>query len=429
MKETSQSTCCVVDHGLFTFFAEKLGEQFDRVLYWSPYDTFAPIVQEAFVGDGLPNVERIMNVWDHIREVDVFCFPDVGFGGMQRALVSLGHAVWGHRGGDVQETNRGLFLKTLRSLGLPVPPHRAITGVTALREYLRGRRNMFVKISKFRGNFETFNFVDWKSSEGDLDYFAYKLGPVKELLAFYVFDAIETDIEDGFDTYNVNGRWPDTVFHAMENKDKSLIGTLQKFADLPEEVRSVADAYGPVLEGYDYRGFFSAEIRIKEDKSYFIDPTCRAASPPMQCLCNLVANLGEIVLAGAHGELVEPKGQSEFAAQAVVTVERDKSDWLVIELEPELRKRMKIGFACGINSRVCVPPTPLKNMVGWLVATGDSIEETVGSLKSDAAKLPAGLHCDVSSLSDLIRQIRSAEEKGMEFTEQPVPDPAIVIDT
>src|SRR5665811_1875092 len=114
-------TCCVCDHGLFLHVAQKLAECYVKVFYWMPSDKCMPRIGDAIVGDGFENVERVENIWDIYSKVDLWCFPDVGMAGLQKHLVREGKAVWGHRGGDELETNRGLLLKTLKKLDMEVP--------------------------------------------------------------------------------------------------------------------------------------------------------------------------------------------------------------------------------------------------------------------------------------------------------------------
>jgi hypothetical protein len=264
----------VVDSGQFVSVARRLGEQVSKCYYWSPADRSLPLIQEAMVGDGFDEIERVESIWDVLHETDFFVFPDIGHGSLQKYLVSIGKPVWGHRGGDVLESNRGLFLKTLESVGLDVPDHDIIKGLTNLRLFLKDKEDKYIKISKWRGNFETFHWVDWGSTESELDNLAVEFGPAKEMITFYVFDPIDTDIEDGCDTYCIDGKYPSLVLKGMEAKDKSYLGTMMKYDEMPEQLIEVNGKFASALRQYDYRGFFSTEVRILPDRFYFIDPTC-----------------------------------------------------------------------------------------------------------------------------------------------------------
>ena len=69
----------VIDHGLYTAFAERLGRMFD-VFYFAPFaDRSFPKPGPAMVGSGLKGVERVDDMWGILPEVDLVVFPDVGF--------------------------------------------------------------------------------------------------------------------------------------------------------------------------------------------------------------------------------------------------------------------------------------------------------------------------------------------------------------
>lgn len=427
----SEITCVVADHGLFLPVARRLARDFKKVFYWTPHEKAFPSVQDM-IGDGFPDIERVDSVWEVKDECQLFVFPDVGFSPMQKELLSQGKSVWGARDADRLEISRGKFLKALAATYLPVPVFDAIRGMTALRDHLEPLDDKYVKISRFRGDCETFHYRDWGSDEATLDALAVKLGPWKEEIVFYVLDPIETDIEDGCDAYCIDGKWPSLVIHGMEMKDKAYIGTFQKFDDLPDEVRVVNEAFAPILAQYQYRSFFSTEVRITKDgESYFIDPTCRAGSPPSQIMCEMIGNLGEIIWSGANGELVEPEPVSKFGVQALICAKGDKTAWRTIEFPDELDQWVKFGNCCKIKGRLCFPPDAGRdgNEIGWLVGIGDTMDDAINSLKEHSEELPDGVTCDYSVLADLLKEINEAEGKGMEFSEQPIPEPSSILET
>lgn len=428
MKEASDIVACVVDHGIFLPVAEKLAQQYKHVYYWSPWDKAYPTVRDWMIGEGFENLTRVESVWDVKKDCDLFVFPDIGFSGMQLELASQGLPVWGSRQSDSLETNRGKFLKVIEKLGLPLPKYKTKTGITALREYLRGKSDKWVKLSKWRGDHETFHWRDWDRDEIELDALAVRLGPVKELLVFYVFDPIDTEIEDGIDTYCINGVMPKTCIHGMERKDKAYLCTVSQVSDIAEVVSGVGESFAPILAEYDYRNFFSTEVRVKGDKGYFIDPTLRAGSPPSQVMTELYGNLGDIIWRGANGECIEPDPTAEFGAQALIHAKGNRHLWAVVEIPDAIRQWVKCGNAARIDGKICSPPDEEGSCdIGWLCATGDSIKETLDNLKAYASQLPDGLECDVTSLAHLLEEIHEAEDRGMEFTDQEVPEPAEVL--
>jgi hypothetical protein len=428
MKKTSDVIACVVDHGLFLPTALKLAETFKQTYYWTPVEKDFPSIKDGILGDGYDRLIRIESPWEVKNRCDLFVFPDIGFSAMQQELVAQGLPVWGGRDADSLEKNRGKFLRTIAEMEMPVPPYERVVGLTNLRLCLRELEDKWIKISRWRGDVETFHWRDWRQDEATLDDYAYNLGPAKELITFYVIDPIDTDIEDGVDTYCIDGRLPKLCFHGMEAKDKAFLGTMSKMDDLPENIQQVTEAFAVVLRDYGYRQFFSTEVRVDGEDSYFIDPTLRAGSPPSQVQTELFGNLADIIWSGANGELVEPEPTATFGAQVRICAKDSRTTWFTVEFDDDIKDAVKCRNCCEIDGRTCFPPDYFGNKdIGWLVATGNTIAETIDTLKELAGELPDGIECDINSLADLLKEVQSAEEQGMEFTDQPVPEPAEVL--
>lgn len=435
MKPVDQVIACVIDTGCFQHIARRLARDYAKVYYWSPWEIAFPRLKDAIVCDGYGGVIRVESIEEIKEECDLFVFPDIGYSDLQRDLASQGKAVWGCRNADELEARRGRFLEVLeKETDLPVPPFEKVEGLSNLRYYLMEKEDVFIKVSTYRGDFETCHFQNMEVSEGILDGWAVMLGPLKEHINFFVFDKIETDIEDGIDTYCIDGQWPQTVIHGIECKDSSYIGCFQKMTDVPEEVRCANEAFGPVLAGYGYRGAFSTEVRITKDgESFFIDPTCRFPSPPSQVMCEMISNWGEIIWHGANGILVEPEPSENegapvvFGVQAIFKVDRD--EWGVFEIPEELDQWVKISFSCKVDGKVCVPPDPQGiREVGWVCGVGATMESAIEHLKANVDAMPSGVHVEFASLAELLREVHAAQDKGMTFTDQPVPEPAFIIE-
>ena len=783
LKPASEVTACVVCHGQFVAVARKLGEQFKKVYYWTPTERSFPTVQEAVIGDGFPEIEWVESFWDIKDKVDCFIFPDIGFSGEQRELIKQGYPVWGARDSDSLETNRGKFLRTLEQLGMDVPHYEKVIGLDNLKLHLKDKTDKYIKISRWRGNFETTHWISWSDSEAGLDKYAVEFGAVKNKVAFYVFDPIKTDIEDGIDAYCIDGKFPQLVLHGVELKDcydvqtevmtsagwkffkdldgseemltldisnpkyykqkyerptafirdsysgkmlslesdnysllvtpnhklllqvnsqdqsrkivewtgidgvsrkfhqgkrnrklvaakdvdfskvqkmpwptsarfqgrsttfkrfkfgdvslkrsqlarflgiylsegwtngrkimvaqskyfpemegvlkdcgfkyhivtyqgnktgfgisniplaeylmqfgksaqkhvpewlknsrwqvieeflhwyclgdgsfysvkkrtrnqkkektsrkyytisrrmaddlqellakcgqQSLIreevannkprfiitersvqnknyilpqhskwvdysgeifcvtvpshvilirrngksawcgnsaylGTMCAWDELPEQVRSVSEQFAPALK--DYRSAFSTEVRIAGDKNYFIDPTCRFPSPPHQLETEMFTNLADIIWHGANGICIDPIPAAKFGVQALLSITRNKTEWVSLSIPKEIERWVKCGFCCQVDGKLTFPPNPLETMAGYLVATGDSIQEAIDNLKKYAAQLPEGFKCEDKSLAELLKEIQSMNEKGITFTTEPVPEPSSVVD-
>lgn len=428
MKPLSECIVLVVDHGLFLHVARRLARDCKKVYYWSPWEKSYPTIRDGNIGGGFPDIERVNDFWEIKNEVDFFVFPDVGFSGLQAELKSQGFPVWGAGSGDEIETMRGKFLKTIEAQGLQVPPFTAIEGMDSLREYLKDKTDKWIKISKWRGDWETMHWRDWQQDEQTLSFKENQMGPVCEDVMFYVFDPIETEIEDGCDAYFCGGKFPERVIHGMEAKDRAYLGTFCDFKDLPEPVLKTNEAIAPVLEQNDYNGFFSVEVRIvTPDDFYFTDPTCRCGSPPSQVMTEMLENFSEIIQAGAHGECLEPVEAAEFGMQLLVKIKRNPSQWGMVKIPDQLDQWFKPLPCMMTESGVMAFPPDEENIAGWLVAIGNTIEETLENLKELIKLLPDGLETDIAPMASLLEEVKAAEKQNMEFTPKEIPEPETVI--
>lgn len=424
MKKIEDLHLRVVDKGLFLPLARRLARDVKKVTYWSPCERAFPTLLDA-IGDGFSDIERVPCYLEGVNEVDVYCFPDTGFENIQADLEEMGIPVWGSKGGDELELKRGLFLDTLKNLGLPVPDYSRIKGITNLKLHLRDLEDKWIKVSGNRGDWETFHWRSWSEDENELDAKASRLGPFRELLTFYVLDPIDADVEDGCDAYCIDGQFPSLVIHGLEAKDKAYVGTFQEFAELPDELRHINEAFGPLLGEYGYRNFFSTEVRITKDgEAHFIDPTCRAGSPPSQVQGEMIGNLAEVIWRGAQGHLVDPEPAAKFGVQALCKFHRDKDSWAYVKVDDELDRWVKSTHCMFHEGMLCLPPGDyITGCEDWLVGIGDTFEEAIKHLKHNIELLPSGAECDCTQLCELLEEVNKAEEQGMEFSNQPIPDP------
>ena len=434
MKPVSDVVFCIVDHGLFAVpWAQRLAKEAKHVYLHTPWEEGFSTINKAIIGDGFAGIERCNDIWKIKNKVDCFVFPDIQHSGLQLELESQGFPVWGARAGDSQELDRELFLKTLKRVGLEVPEHEVVTGLPALRQALRDKEECYIKISFYRGSLETTHFRSWHLDKELLDLWGLRFGPAGDHIRFLVFESIDTPLEIGGDTYCIDGQWPSLMLHGVEWKDEAYFASVSKREEMPEQLQEVMEAFGPVLGEKRYRSQWSMECRVEiegEKRSFFIDPTCRGGLPSTGSQLELWKNWPEIVWAGAHGELVDPEPAAKFSAESILTIKGDKTQWGVTEIPPELEQWIKLSNACEIEGRTCFPPDDSgSHAIGWLVAIGDTPEETIKKMNEQADLLPSGLNANTECLAYVLQEIHTAEEQGIEFSKQETPPPEIVLES
>lgn len=426
MKDISQSTALVYDHSLFLCIAHRLAQKFKRVLYFTPCEEAFATLNRHIVGDGYDNIERCEDIWKVKNEVDCWVFSDIQNSGLQLELESQGRAVWGSRNGDSLEISREKFNRVLNEVGLPAAKHVLIKGLTNLRLHLRDETDKYIKVSKYRGTCETQHWRDYDLDSGWLDAMAVKLGPAQDMLPFLVFDPIDAPVEVGGDTYCVDGQWPSLILHADEEKDRCYLGAVTKLDNMPQELQDIMEAFAPVLKKERYRNQFSMETR----DGRFIDFTARGGLPSTGSQLNTWSNFPEIIWAGAHGELVEPVPAHEFSVECILTLKSKPHEWGKTRIPKELEGHAQFAACCEIDGAICFPPDGHSgDDVGWLVAGGDTMESAVEEMNRLAALLPEGLEAATMDLIPLIEKIHDGEKAGVEFSDDQVPPPEIVLES
>lgn len=433
MKDIQDITFLVCDHGTFFPIAQRLARDAKRVLYHIPeregFETFAKFSR----GFGHEDVELCSDFWKIKKEIDCFVFPDCADAGLQLELESQGFPVWGTKDADNLETMRGKWMDACELLGLPMPTTHIIKGLTNLRLFFDDHENetFHVKISRFRGDCETFKAVEPSAIKNKLDVLAMKFGPFKEHITFYVQEPVETDIEGGADTYFVNGQYPDKIILGYEKKGESYFATWKERDEMPPEIWSVSEALAPLLAEHRYCNLVSTEVRVKEDKSYLLDPCLRFPSPAGEEELEMYGNFTEIVYRGAQGELVQPTMAAKFCGEAVISYCGDREGWKSIRIPEEVRRWVKL-YACGYEDEAYhFPPDQDPEAIGCIVGLGDTPQEVLDRLKEIQEVLKdSSVDIHIEPIADLFQEIEKAKKQGIEFDSsgQSLPEPAEVLE-
>jgi len=436
MKSVEEVTAVVADFGTFISVAEKLAETMAKVYYYSPCEQEYVDIRDCVLGNGLAKVQRLDNLLDPdtLPEIDLFVFPDIGFGGLQRYLRSIGKAVWGNLGASELELYRTHFLEVLHDVGLPVVPSVTVVGLSALAKHLKTVKNKWIKVDCFRGNMETWHHVDFDHSERTLDGLAVIFGGAKEKVTFVVQDDLKTEIECGYDGWCIDGRFPTATFQGYEKKNELYLGSLLQAEDLPDELKMVNEAMAPVLKEYGYRDWWATEIRVSDGVPYFIDPTARMPGQTGEHQLETLENVADIIWRGANGELVKPNWLYQYAAEATLHYEpltKDasvKDEWKTLHLPEDAMKWIKLYHYCKIDD-VYHFSSKGTDEVGVVIGVGNSVDEALKHLTENLdglKKLP--VHANVAGFASLLESIKEAEEAGMKFGSR-IPKPESILKT
>lgn len=464
MKNLNELCAIVVDNGLFAHVAFKLAEKLGRVYYWTPNVNAFPKSNLALPGDGFEQIKRILSVEQFEDEADLMVFPDVMFGWMQERYRRQGKLVFGPGLGESLELNRWQTKKLLRKLGMPVAETHLIFGMPDLRKFLQEAEDQkwWIKTSRFRGDFETFDVEGYDLAKPKLDEIEHHLGFKAEVYPFIVERDIPAIIEVGYDGACIVGGFPETAMFGVERKDTGYLGIVQPYDQLPEPLQWANAKVSGWLAAKHYCGFWSSELRCQElevvlddwpDKSqesdqlictpreeleavpgtslatFLTDPCCRAASPPSELYVEWVANWPEFIVAAARGELIDLEPVAPWGAEIMLHSQWADSHWQAVDFPEEIAQWVKLRNVCKIAGQICAVPQGFSlPEIGAVVATGDTLLEAAETCKERAMQVRGYfIEPKVAALPEAIAEIERAKDYGIDFTNEPMPTDAEIV--
>lgn len=396
-------TIAVIEGGLFQPLCHSLVGQFERVLYFRPWQASFPHSNDIAIGRGY-EFERIDSIFEHIKDIDIFCFPDIGFGDLQEYLRAQGKATFGSGVAQEFEQYRVEAKDIIREAGLPVNDYEVVEGMDALREYLKAHEDVYVKLSMARGVTESFHSASYDLVKVKLDEIEHKLGGMASQQEWIVEQPVEAKGEIGFDGVTIGGQFWNRGICGVEKKDAAYFAAVKPYGELPAVLRTVNERLAPDFQLWKYNGWWSTECR----GPYLIDPTCRMASPAGECYLDLVANWGEIIDAGSQGVMVQPVFVAKFAAQAMLCCPMAAESWVPVFIEPEVRSKVKLYHSCIQDGVEYVVPTDAKmKEIGSVVGIGNTPQQAWDGCKKAVEGIQAyGLTAETEAIGGAIEELR-----------------------
>lgn len=390
----------VYDYGTFVGLAERLGRDFGKVYYYSPWKSSFPQKKFTLIGDGVPNVERVNEFFDYIDDVDIFVFPDVSDGDLQLHLESIGCKVWGSRKGEELELERVSMKKLIKKLDLPLGKYEVVKGTENLRKYLKEHENVWIKIDTFRGDFETFKSLNYDYIAPKIDEVEINLGAMKDYIEFIIEEDLPDKVELAYDGYTIDGKFPTKSLCGIEIKDLGYVGVCKPYESLPEPVKEFNSKISPILKNYGYKNFFHPEMRVgKDGLGYVIDPCCRCGSPPNEVYQEMFTNLSDIIWNGAHGICIDPEPNGKYAVEVLIHCNWAERNWLPMQFPEKYKNAIKFRNTTVIDGQYYIVPQYLGlPEVGAIITSGDTVEGAMDKINEIAEEVK-GFYIDVPSQS------------------------------
>jgi hypothetical protein len=404
-----------MDHGLYLPQARKLGEKVGECWYHlseaSPY----PESQRAQIGKGFDEIERIGAHEDYIEKADYIIFFDVYYGSRAKWLREKGHKVFSCGMAEELELDRVLFLETLTDLGLPVPYTYRAEGVTEAIDYLKGKKDKYLKTSRYRGDFETYHFISMRHAESWFDDLRYRLGSRAESIEILIQNPIESEVEVGYDGYNILGQYPKTSIIGYEIKDKCYVGKV--VTSLPEPFQMMNDKFSNFHKERGCQGHYTNELRFTASgKAYYTDPTERVPSPPGEAMCETDEDYANTVLTIADGKVPTIKYKGKYIAQAVLQSPWHEKHELYVDFPKEIEPYVKLknvtkrkgGCYCVVNGN--------GGYFGGVVGYADTVKDAIDLVTERAEQVIADEYkFDKGIFSEAQEAVARGKEQGIEF--------------
>jgi hypothetical protein len=427
IKDPSDVVALVVDNGLFVEIAIKLAKTFKKVYYYVPWESAFARMNLGMIGTGMEGIEVVDSIYGpHWESLDLVVFPDIYFGHEQEMIEKTGKKVWGSRTGECLELKREGMKEIIKALDLPVGKFTHIKGMANLRAFLKENEDVYVKIDKFRGTFETFHSSNYKEVEPKLDEVEFNLGAFKNVIEFTVEAALPDRVEVGTDCWVITddqgqAHFPEHTISGIEIKDVGFASIFKKYEDIPEVVTRFNTRMLPVFAAYNWRGFMSTEVRIGKDmQPYMIDLCARAPSPPNELYQEQYKNLAECVWYGANGIVIEPEAVAKYGAEIMLHSSWADKGWQPVSFPDELRDFVKLRNATMIDGvYYAIPQSCGLPECGAVIGLGDTLEEALDQAVEHAEQVTGYyLEAKMGAIDNIREECKKLEELGLNMFDE-----------
>ena len=408
----------VYDRGQFIHIAQRLARDIPIMYYLAEEEPY-PSKQTDEIGTGYENIKVIDNFWKALNKLDkkedIVVFPDVYNGGLPEELKSQGYNVFSSLKSENIEVNRKVLKNVLKVAGLPVVPTEYVKGMTEAQNALKGKEDKWLKTPYYRGDFETYHYMNEFLSSRWFDVKRHKMGAASETVEIMIEDSVDSACEVGIDTPMLNGELPKYPIVGYEAKDKGYIGKV--FDKLPRALEMVHDKMKGAFKTGQYQGWYSNEVRIT-DKGvpFYMDATCRFGSPPSEVYCELYSNFTEAVIDLAKGKMPTLKPSTLYGVQLVLTSDFGISEWLPVQYPKEIERWVKLKNSKKTKEGYYCIPNGNDEFIGSVVAIGNDIKETMKKCVERANMVKAEkIEFYESAFKDVIQSIEAGKRFGINF--------------
>jgi hypothetical protein len=416
----SDKIVLIYDWSYFFAIAQTLSPYFKEIWYYCPRDSNFATIERARIGYGYQNIKCVDEDDVHLNldKFDLIVFPDVGDGGLAKKWSKEGRPVISSKMGEKLENDRLYFKKRAKEIGLNVNKYEVFTDIDDLADYLRKRNDLYVKISYFRGERESFHFENWKKNEKDMIDLSHKIGPFRHHFdEFLVEEPIQSKIENGTDRLFANGKFLKYGLMGFEEKNQCYVSKVVQEKDIPDELREIDDKLAILYKEFDVCSPVSTEVRWpKKGYGIPIDQTMRFGYPPVNSMMRAFGNMGKILYGMAHNEEVEQEIDYKHVVELILSSSEAGEGMLEVDYPKEFDDNVFLKSPCIIDGQRYIIPVDKSKLIGAVSVGDDSLEDAIAKCKEIAEQICApGIFYDEKSFDKALQQIKEAKKLGVGF--------------
>ena len=299
---------------------------------------------------------------------------------------------------------------------MPLNEYKVIEGFDNMEEYLKTHNDLFVKNNLYRGVMETWHHETYQTSKPFLDFLKTEYGMYQGEEKFILETPIDNAVEFGFDGFCIDGEFTKKTCFGIEIKDAAYLCKEVDYRDLPKAVLDANDKLSPILASYQYRSWYSNEMRtISKNEAILTDITARHASPPTSIFMEMTENFGQYVWDVANGDIPNVKFRYKYGCQIIITSSWAKKEPVAVTFPKEYINNVKIKNLSIVDGVHWFLPQPDEMMqIGYVLGYGNTKLQCFEMAKKVAKEVKGfDIHINFAALDEAEKELEKLSKYGI----------------
>jgi len=260
--------------------------------------------------------------------------------------------------GVVLEDDRVGLKKWCKALGLDLNPiskegYILVKGIDALEDYCKKNPDTYAKIDIFRQSMETLHLTTPEKELKKRTFIELRkeFGRVfEQIIPFMMEDEIDSKAEMGFDGWHIpRFGYGNKCFAGYEYDKRHYLTRVWDYEDLPKPIFETMDAFIPVLEKMDYRGYLSTEEKIMQDGRHLLIDWCARLLNPGSALYPYAFGDQWVDFNYSMGkkEYYELDFKYKYYGALPLYSKEGKEDYIWLDVNPKYKENVRFLGVCS----------------------------------------------------------------------------------